>query len=154
MLNTVPKVLLKVPQAVVDTLVLVVQTHPRDEVKDKPGTYHKSIFDYEAATGFYTAINEPEKLHPLADVKNDDCSWEHPCGKCRFDLLINASYLAQEAGRIVRIPPKVVEEEKTDSKGRTRKIRVVKGHARYYLAGEVPQSTDYKALAKKIASMR
>lgn len=148
---------LGITDAVVNAVILAVQEHPRDHKKDKDGNRleetHAGVFDYQVATLFYKTISK-HKLHPLAEVKNDDCSWQNPCGKCRYDVLIAASEKAQALGKIVRIPPKTVEEDRTDGKGRTRKVKVVKGNARYYMAGQVPAGGhNYDELADKIASM-
>ncbi len=103
---------------------------------------YRGVLQRDVATAFYAVMRKHEV--PLADVVNEDCTYEKPCGKCRRCVLQVTSEAAEAEGTVVRVPRgKDVRNEKT---GRIERRTWVT----YYSPGEIKTSKSFDEIAEKV----
>lgn len=106
---------IKVDRFCVDALVTLVDELPRKEGVTKYGTPYSGLFGRDVATAFYAVLADVG--HPMK-AKNEACSFERPCGKCRRCALQGASNIAEAEGKITR---QLASKTGTDARGRKTK---------------------------------
>jgi len=129
----------------VDALVALVDELPRKEGTTRYGTPYAGLFAKDVATAFYAVLNDID--HPMK-AKNEACSYDRPCGKCRRCALQAASDTAETEGKIVK---QIASKSGTDARGRkTRNTWTM-----YYRPGEATgRAAMPTGLLEKIRLMR
>jgi len=138
----------EIDESLVKAVAAIVDMLPRNLNKkatenDKTEVLYKGVLQQEVATVFYGLI--AKRKHPLADEKNEKCSFDTPCGNCRRDVLEAHSKEAEGKGLIIKIP-----------RG---KNKMVNGHmvrstwVTYYRPGEITVSQDHGKIIDDVLAM-
>lgn len=135
----------EIDESLVKAVGMIVDMLPRNVNKkatehDKVQVLYKGVLQQEVATTFYALLTK--RQHPLAAVKNDDCSFDRPCGNCRRCVLEAHSNLAEKEGLIVKVPRgKFVTKD-------NKQVRVT--WVTYYRPGEITLSEDLTKVADAV----
>lgn len=137
-----------VDEGLVKALVTIVDLLPRGFRKDADGKLtdipYTGVLARDVATVFYDVMAKRE--HALADVKNENCSFDVPCGKCRRDVLQVTSDSAESKGLVVRIGRSKEVTQKNGKQGRFNWVT-------YYRPGELKGSKNLQDVAAKVLEM-
>ena len=136
---------IEIDESLVKALGMIVDMLPRNQNKkasehDHAVVLYKGVLQQEVATTFYSLLSK--RQHPLAAVKDENCSYERPCVACRRCVLEAHSKIAEERGLIVKVPRgKFVTKD-------NKQVRVT--WVTYYRPGEITLSEDLSKVADAI----
>ncbi len=66
------------------------------------GQPYVGVLQRDVSTAFFSLMAKIG--HPLAETKNDNCSYDRPCGGCRRDVWQTHTDEAERRGLLVRVP--------------------------------------------------
>ena len=135
----------EVDESLVKAVAMIVDMLPRNQNKKASANDHtvvlyKGVLQQEVATTFYALL--AKRAHPLANVKDENCSYDRPCGACRRCVLEAHSKIAEDSGAIVKVPRgKFVTRD-------NKQVRVT--WVTYYRPGEITLSEDLSKVADMV----
>lgn len=131
-------------ETLVKAMGMIVDVLPRNmNKKAQPPVEFKGVLQQEVAATFYALLVKRE--HPLANEKNDTCSYDHPCNACRRCVLETHSKEAESRGLIVKVP----RGKDVTINGRIQR----KTWVTYYRPGEITMAQDLSQVADKVLAM-
>lgn len=128
----------EVDEKLVKGFGLIVDMLPRGNRKD--GSPYTGVLQRDVATTFYAFM--AKQGHPLAEAKNEDCSFDKPCGACRRDVLQVTAEAAENAGLVVKIP----RAKTVEINGKMER----RSWVTYYRPGEVKAAKDLDKIAEAV----